>query len=43
LGFDSERGVIKRMESGARFVRDIEVQALSRIFGVSYEYLIDGK
>jgi len=42
LGFDSERGVIKRIENGTRFVSDIEVQAFSRLFDVSYEYLIDG-
>ena len=43
MGFDSERGVIKRIESGSRFVSDIELQALAKLFGVTYEYLIDGK
>ena len=42
LGFDSERGVIKRIENGTRFVTDMEIQALSKIFNVSYEFLIDG-
>ena len=42
LGFDSERGVIKRIENGARFVSDIEIQALAKLLNVSYEYLIDG-
>lgn len=43
LGFDSERGIIKRIENGTRFVSDIEIQALANFFNVSYEYLIDGK
>lgn len=43
LGFDSERGVIKRIENGTRFVNDIEIQALAKFFGVTYDYLIDGK
>lgn len=42
LGMDSERGVIKRIESGARAVSDLELQAFARFFKVSYEYLIDG-
>lgn len=41
LGFDSERGVIKRIENGTRFVSDIEVKLLANFFGVSYEYLLD--
>lgn len=43
LGFDSERGIIKRIENGTRFGSDIEVQAFSKFFNVTYEYLIDGK
>lgn len=43
LGLDSDRGVIKRIENGARFVSDVEVQLFSRFFKVSYEYLLDGK
>ena len=42
LGFDSERGVIKRIEGGSRSVSDLELQLFARYFGVSYEYLIDG-
>ncbi len=42
-GFDSERGVIKRIENGARYVSDIELKILAEYFGVSYDYLIDGK
>lgn len=41
LGFDSERGVIKRIENGTRFVSDIELKLLSEFFGVSYRRLLD--
>ena len=41
LGFDSERGVIKRIENGARFVTDVEVKLLAEFFGVEYEFLLD--
>lgn len=41
-GMDSERGVIKRIENGERFVSDIEIKLLAEYFHVSYEYLIDG-
>ncbi|WP_195985972.1 helix-turn-helix transcriptional regulator [Clostridium sp. D33t1_170424_F3] len=43
LGFDSERGVIKRIENGDRFVSDIELKMLASYFHVKYEYLLDGK
>jgi len=33
----------KRIENGTRFVSDIEVPAFSKLFNVSYEYLIDGE
>ena len=42
LGFDSERGVIKRIENGTRFVSDVELKLLSKFFNVSYDYLLDG-
>ena len=41
LGFDSERGVIKRIESGDRFVTDIELKMLAKFFNVSYDYLLE--
>lgn len=41
LGMDSERGVIKRIENGTRFVSDVELKLLSQFFQVSYEYLLD--
>ena len=40
LGMDSERGVIKRIESGTRFVSDIELRLLAEYFGVSYRFLM---
>ena len=42
LGLDSERGVIKRIENGERYVNDLELQIIARFFQVSYQYLIDG-
>lgn len=42
-GYDMDKNVITRIETGKRYVTDIELQALQRIFSVSYEYLIDGK
>ena len=41
LGFDSERGVIKRIENGTRFVSDVELKLLSNFFNVSYQYLLE--
>ena len=43
LGMDAERGVIKRIENGSRFVSDLELRLLSQFFHVSYQYLIDGE
>ena len=40
LGMDSERGVIKRIENGTRFVSDIELRLLAEYFGVSYQFLM---
>lgn len=42
-GFDGERGIIKRIENGTRFVTDIELKLIAEYFNVSYEYLLDGK
>lgn len=42
-GFDGERGIIKRIENGTRFVTDIELKLIAEYFHVSYEYLLDGK
>lgn len=42
-GYDMDKNVITRIETGKRYVTDIELQALSKIFSVSYDYLIDGQ
>ncbi|MGI5897456.1 MAG: helix-turn-helix domain-containing protein [Oscillospiraceae bacterium] len=41
-GFDMDKNVITRIETNQRYVTDIELQALAKIFNVSYQYLIDG-
>ena len=43
IGVDMDKNVITRIETNKRYVSDIELWALSRVLGVSYEYLIDGK
>lgn len=43
LGIDMDRNVITRIETNKRYVSDIELKAISRVFHVSYEYLLDGK
>ncbi len=43
LGYDMDKNVITRIETNQRYVTDLELQALSQIFHVSYDYLIDGK
>ena len=40
MGIDVDKNAIQRIESGQRFVTDIELLALSRIFKVSCEQLI---
>lgn len=42
IGMDMDKNVITRIETNKRYVTDIELQALAKIFGVSYRYLIDG-
>ena len=40
LGLDSERGVVKRIENGTRFVTDLELCLLADCFGVSVRELL---
>ena len=40
FGLDIEKNAIQRMESGQRFVTDIELKALAEIFGVGVGDLI---
>ena len=42
-GMDRERGVIKRIENGTRFVTDVELCLLADFFDVSVEYLLFGE
>ena len=47
LGMDGERGVVKRMENGTRYINDLELKVLIAFFGahfeyVTYEYLMEG-
>ena len=42
-GIDMDKNVITRIETNKRYVTDIELRALAKVFDVSYEYLIDGK
>lgn len=41
-GYDMDKNVITRIETNKRYVTDLELKALTEIFDVSYEYLIDG-
>lgn len=43
LGYDMDKNVITRIETNKRYVTDLELKALTQIFHVSYDYLIDGE
>ena len=40
-GLDVDKNAIQRIESGQRFVTDIELKAIARVLGISYESLLD--
>lgn len=40
---DMDKNVITRIETNKRYVTDLELKALSEVFQVSYDYLIDGE
>lgn len=42
MGIDMDKNVITRIETEKRYVTDIELQAIARVFNVSYDYLIEG-
>ena len=42
-GYDMDKNVITRIETNKRYVTDIEIRALAHIFGVTCDYLIEGK
>lgn len=40
VGIDVDKNAIQRIECGKRFVTDIEITALAKVFDVSYEELL---
>ena len=40
IGIDVDKNAIQRIESGKRFVTDIELKAFSKVFGVGLDDLI---
>ena len=41
-GLDVAKNAVQRIESGQRFVTDIELQVIAKVLKVSYEDLLDG-
>lgn len=41
-GLDLDKNAVQRIESGKRFVTDIELKVLAKVLGVSYQELLDG-
>lgn len=42
-GLDVDKNVVQRIEAGKRFVTDVELKALSRVLGKSYDELLGMK
>ena len=42
LGLDVDKNAIQRIESGKRFVTDIELKIIAKYFGVTADELING-
>lgn len=40
-GLDIDKNAVQRIESGQRFVTDIELRVLAKVLGVSYSDLLD--
>lgn len=40
-GLDIDKNAVQRIESGQRFVTDIELKALAQVLGVVTEYLLE--
>lgn len=40
-GLDIDKNAIQRIESGKRFVTDIELKVIAEVLGVSYDELLD--
>jgi hypothetical protein len=41
MGFDVDKNVIQRVESGCRYVTDVEIKYFAELFHVSYSDLLD--
>ena len=41
-GYDMNKNVITRIETGKRFVTNIALQGLAQVLDTAYAYLIDG-
>ncbi|MCD8355673.1 MAG: helix-turn-helix domain-containing protein [Clostridia bacterium] len=42
-GLDVDKNAIQRMESGSRFITDIELKTIAHVLQVSYAELLDGE
>ncbi len=42
-GYDMDKNIITRIETGKRYVTDMELKALCEVLDVTYGCLIDGK
>lgn len=40
-GIDLDKNAIQRMESGKRFITDIELKAMAKLFRVTADYLLE--
>lgn len=40
-GLDVDKNAVQRMESGSRFITDIELKIIAKVLGVSYQELLD--
>ena len=40
-GLDLDKNAVQRIESGQRFVTDIELKVIASVLGVSYQELLD--
>ena len=43
IGIDIDKNAIQRIESGKRFVTDVELRGFSEVFNVSIDRLISAK
>lgn len=42
-GLDIDKNAVQRIESGQRFVTDIELKVLAKVLGVDYKELLDNE